>query len=59
MSAKMGRPLKGEQPRNERLNLRLSSEEKELITETAEKNNMPVVDLVIEAVKGFNSPEKE
>ena len=59
MSAKMGRPIKGENPRNERLNLRLSLEEKEMITETAEKNNMPVVDLVVEAVKGFVASKKE
>ena len=59
MSAKMGRPLKGETPRNERLNLRLSLEEKEMIIATAEANEMAVVDLVVEAVKGYVIPESE
>lgn len=59
MSAKMGRPLKGESPRNERLNLRLSLEEKEMIIATAEANEMAVVDLVVEAVKGYVIPESE
>lgn len=50
MSAKMGRPLKGEEPRTERIHIRVSKSEAEKISYCAENLNVPRVDAIMQGI---------
>lgn len=49
--AKMGRPTKQEQPRSEKLNIRLTAEEKNTINKCAELLNIPRTDAIMLGIK--------
>lgn len=51
MVAKMGRPLKGTEKRDKRLEVRLTESEIELLNTTAAKLEMTRVDTIVRAVE--------
>ena len=51
--AKMGRPLKGTDKRDKRIEFRLTEEELSLVNATAKKAGMTRVDLVVKSVEEF------
>ena len=50
MSTKMGRPIKGDVPKKERIGIRLTAEEKEKIISFAEKEKKSCSDFILDAV---------
>ncbi len=54
MAKKMGRPLKGIDKRDKRIEFRLTADELATINDTAEKAGMTRVDLVVKAVEEFS-----
>ena len=53
MTKKMGRPLKGSEKRDKRIEFRLTETEMTLINDTAKKARLTRVDLVVQAVKAL------
>ena len=46
----MGRPLRGKEPRDIKLNIRISKQESELIQECANKTNQTRTDAIIQGI---------
>ena len=54
-NSKMGRPLKGDEPRNKRLSLRISESEMKEIEYCSKKLNQSKIDTVIKAIRLLKS----
>lgn len=50
MSTKMGRPIKSDAPKQERIGIRLTTEEKQKIVSSAEKEKKSCSDFILDAV---------
>ena len=53
MNKKMGRPIKRDTNKTEKLNIRLTKEDKKLIQDCADKMNISKSDVIVKAIELF------